>query len=79
MSLCFSLRLHSFGVWAHWGDAYKTLDAEFKAEELRLFALLWKQVSLTPNYTLSNDTHTDAGVNWKTDALTRRIDADEQP
>ncbi|KAL8271377.1 hypothetical protein Esti_004711 [Eimeria stiedai] len=32
-----------FGVWGHWKDAYKTLDPEYKADEARLFALLWTQ------------------------------------
>ncbi|XP_026192782.1 uncharacterized protein LOC34622454 [Cyclospora cayetanensis] len=38
-----------FGVWAHWEDAYKTLDTDFKAKELRLFALLWNQGLISPS------------------------------
>ncbi|KAL8451737.1 hypothetical protein Emed_001899 [Eimeria media] len=37
-----------FGVWGHWKDAYKTLDSEYKADEARLFALLWTEGIITP-------------------------------
>ncbi|CDJ26964.1 isoleucyl-tRNA synthetase, putative [Eimeria mitis] len=38
-----------FGVWAHWDSAYKTLDSDFKAHELELFALLWNNGLVSPS------------------------------
>ena len=34
-----------FGVWGHWDNSYKTLDADYKTDELGLFGLLWDQVT----------------------------------
>lgn len=42
----YAIYVRSFGVWAHWDSAYKTLDSDFKVHELQLFALLWNSVGL---------------------------------